>query len=136
MPPMDMPPGPSVGSAFATPQTDVPETIAHETVAHLTQRLMKRQVKLSLAVGAVFVTLLVGLPLLNQMSAATMATRVGPFTVTWLILAILFYPLTWGLSWWFVKGSEDIEEAIVTEERARVAADQKVHSNDTEGEVR
>ncbi len=133
---MDMPPGPSVGSASATSQAGVPETIAHETVAHLTQRLMKRQVKLSLAVGAVFVVLLVGLPLLNQMSAGAMATRVGPFTLTWLILAILFYPLTWALSWWFVKGSEDIEEAIVTEERARVAADRKEHAQDTEGEVR
>ncbi len=133
---MDTPRGPSVGSASATSQAGVPETIAHETVAHLTQRLMKRQVKLSLAVGAVFVILLVGLPLLNQFAVPTMATRVGPFTITWLILAILFYPLTWALSWWFVKGSEDIEEAIVTEERARIAADQNGRPIDTNGEVR
>ncbi len=42
--------------------------------------------------------------------------RVGGFTLTWLILGVLFFPLTWILSSWFVKGTERIDAEIVAEE--------------------
>ncbi len=75
----------------------------------LTRILMKRQAALSLRVAAVFVVLLVAIPLLNLYASSVMATPVGPFSLTWLIVGILFFPLTWVLSTYFVRQSERIE---------------------------
>ena len=80
---------------------------------------MLRQVKLSLAVTSVFVVILLGLPLLNTFAKETMATPFFGISLTWWLLGVLFYPLTWGLSQWFVHGSEKIEADIVREERAK-----------------
>jgi len=79
---------------------------------------MRRQAKLGLRVAAVFVLILIGLPLLNLYLPDVMATHVGGFTLTWLFLAVLFYPVTWLLSWWFVKGSDGIESAIAADYRS------------------
>lgn len=95
---------------------------AHMTtkdVRELTKRLMLRQVKLSLAVTSVFVVILLGLPLLNVFAKDAMATNIGGISLTWWILGVLFYPLTWALSQWFVHGSEKIEADIVREEIGR-----------------
>lgn len=78
---------------------------------------MRRQAKLGLRVAAVFVLILVGLPLLNLYLPETMGTRVGGFSLTWLLLAALFYPVTWLLSWLFVRGSDRIEASIVADYR-------------------
>ena len=84
----------------------------------LTRRIMRRQASLGLRIAAVFVLILVGLPLLNLYLPDVMGTKVGGFSLTWLLLAVLFYPITWLLSWSFVKGSDRIEAAIVAEVRA------------------
>ncbi len=86
--------------------------------AALVRDLMRRQSRLGLRIAAVFVLILVGLPLLNLYLPDAMATHVGGFSLTWLLLAALFYPVTWLLSWSFVRGSDRIEAAIVTEMRA------------------
>ncbi len=78
---------------------------------------MRRQARLGLRIAAVFVLILVGLPLLNLYLPETMGLRVGGFTLTWLLLAILFYPVTWLLSWLFVRGSDRAEDALVAEMR-------------------
>ena len=75
----------------------------------LSRILMKRQAALSLKVTAVFVTILIAVPLLNLYAPSIMATAVGPFSLTWLIVGILFFPLTWVLSTYFVRMSEQIE---------------------------
>ena len=87
----------------------------------LARKIMRRQAALGLRVAAVFVLILVGLPLLNLYLPDVMATKVGGFSLTWLLLAVLFYPITWVLSWSFVKGSDRIEAAIVAELRGVVA---------------
>ena len=74
---------------------------------------MRRQARLALRIAAVFVLILVGLPLLNLYAPEAMAARVGGFTLTWLLLALLFYPVTWILSWLYVRGSDREEDAIV-----------------------
>ncbi len=78
--------------------------------------MMKKQLRLSLSVAAVFVVILVGLPLVNLYLPDLAKARVGGFTLTWLILGVLFFPLTWILSSWFVKGTERIDAEIVAEE--------------------
>lgn len=87
-----------------------------QKASELSKKMMKRQLRLSLAVAFVFIVVLVGLPLLNLYRPQLAKTDVGGFSLTWLILGVLFYPLTWLLSTLFVKGSERIEEKIVREE--------------------
>ena len=87
-----------------------------QKAAELSRRMMKKQLKLSLSVAAIFVIILVGLPLVNLFMPDLARTKVGGFTLTWLILGMLFFPLTWILSSWFVKGTERIDAEIVAEE--------------------
>ncbi len=90
--------------------------------AALARAIMRRQARLGLRVAAVFVLILVGLPLLNLYYPEAMATGIGGFSLTWLLLAVLFYPVTWLLSWLFVRGSDRIEARIVEEMRGRLAS--------------
>jgi uncharacterized membrane protein (DUF485 family) len=87
-----------------------------QKASELSRRMMKKQLRLSLSVAAVFVVILVGLPLENLYLPDLAKARVGGFTLTWLILGVLFFPLTWILSSWFVKGTERIDAEIVAEE--------------------
>jgi len=84
--------------------------------AGLLRRLMRRQAALSLRVAAVFVLLLLGLPLLNLYAPQLAATRVGGFTFSWLFLGVLFYPITWILSAYFVRNSDRIEAELAAAE--------------------
>ena len=88
-----------------------------QKAAELSRRMMKKQLRLSLSVAFVFVIVLVGLPLVNLYMPELAKTRVAGFTLTWLILGVLFFPLTWVLSTWFVKGTEKIDAQIVAEEK-------------------
>lgn len=93
----------------------------------LVRTIMRRQARLGLIIAAVFVLILVGLPLLNLYFPDVMASQVGGFSLTWLLLAALFYPVTWLLSWAFVRGSDRIEAAIVRELHGRVEALTSAH---------
>ncbi|MDB6167100.1 MAG: hypothetical protein JWQ83_2240 [Lacunisphaera sp.] len=74
------------------------------------RRLMRRQLKLSVACAAAFLVALLGMPLLNYFAPALMATRVAGFTLSWLILGILFFPFVWIISWRFIRRSIALEE--------------------------
>ena len=71
--------------------------------------LMRRQLCLSIACAAAFLVALLGLPLANYFAPALMATRVGGFTLTWLILGVLFFPYVWLISGVFIKRSLKLE---------------------------
>src|SRR4051812_19064837 len=78
--------------------------------ARLARRLMRRQAGLSLRAAAVFAVLLLGLPLFNAYLPHVANGGVeGGFTLTWLVLGVLFYPITVALSFYFVKHSDRIE---------------------------
>jgi len=79
------------------------------------RHIMRRQAALSLRVAAVFVLLLVALPLANLYLPDLMGTKISGFTLTWLILAVLFYPITWLLSAYFVKTSEEVESSLAAD---------------------
>lgn len=83
-------------------------------------RLMREQLRLSIACALAFVTALVALPLLNYLAPDLMATRVGGFTLSWLILGVLFFPYVWLLSWIFIRRSLALEasEAAAAKEEA------------------
>jgi uncharacterized membrane protein (DUF485 family) len=77
------------------------------------QGLMKRQLKLSIACAMAFILLLFGLPLANYFAPDLMALRVGGFTLTWLILGVLFFPYVWVIAKWFIVRSISLENAEV-----------------------
>lgn len=75
--------------------------------------LMRRQLQLSVACAAAFLVLLIGMPLLNYFAPALMATRVGGFTLSWLVLGVLFFPFVWIISYIFIRRSIALEDAEV-----------------------
>lgn len=77
--------------------------------------LMRRQLRLSIACAGTFLVALLGLPLLNYFLPEAMATRVFGFTLTWLILGVLFFPFVWVIAFVFIKRSISLEEAEVNE---------------------
>src|SRR5207248_6411627 len=79
---------------------------SHEMLAHL---VMRKQAALSIKIAAIFLTILFGLPLVNQFLPKVADTPVLGFTATWLFLGVLFYPLTWLLSWVFINQSDRLE---------------------------
>jgi len=90
------------------------------------RRLMRRQLRLSIACAVTFLIALLGLPLLNYFFPEAMATRVFGFTLTWFILGVLFFPFVWIISYVFIKRSIALEEEEVaavseaTEESGKV----------------
>ena len=77
---------------------------------HFLHTLMRRQLKLSIACAAAFLVVLLGLPLANYFAPQLMATRVFGFTLTWLVLGVLFFPAVWAISWIFIRRSIWLEE--------------------------
>ena len=86
--------------------------------------LMARQLKLSVACAGTFLIALLGLPLLNYFAPGLMATRVLGFTLTWLILGVLFFPFVWVIAWVFIRRSIALEETEVSEVNRRDAETQ------------
>jgi uncharacterized membrane protein (DUF485 family) len=80
--------------------------------------LMRRQLRLSIACAAAFLVALLGLPLLNYFLPEAMAVRVGGFTLTWLLLGVLFFPFVWIISFLFIRRSIALEEAEVEEAKS------------------
>lgn len=80
--------------------------------------LMRRQLKLSIACAGAFIILLFGLPIMNFLAPALMGIRVGGFTLSWLILGVLFFPYVWIIAKIFINRSIALENAEV-----RVAAE-------------
>jgi len=74
-------------------------------------RLMREQLRLSIACALAFAVALIALPLLNYLRPELMAARVGGSTLSWLILGVLFFPYVWLLSWIFIRRSLALEAA-------------------------
>jgi uncharacterized membrane protein (DUF485 family) len=74
-------------------------------------RLMRRQLRLSIACAATFAVVLLGMPLLNYFFPELMAKRVAGFTLSWLVLGVLFFPFVWAIAWTFIKRSIALEDA-------------------------
>jgi hypothetical protein len=46
-----------------------------------------------------------------------MARRVGGFTLSWLVLGVLFFPFVWAIAWMFIRRSIRLETQEVDEVR-------------------
>ncbi len=77
---------------------------------HFLRSLMRRQLRLSSACAATFLVVLLGLPFLNYYAPDLMATRVAGFTLSWLVLGVLFFPFVWAISYVFIRRSIRLED--------------------------
>lgn len=77
--------------------------------------LMRRQLVLSITCASAFMVALFGLPILNYLYPALMATRVAGFTLTWLLLGVVAFPAVWIISWIFIRRSLRLENDEVAE---------------------
>jgi uncharacterized membrane protein (DUF485 family) len=80
--------------------------------------LMRRQLSLSIACAGTFLVALLGLPLLNYFAPELMAKRVAGFTLTWLMLGVLFFPFVWVIAYVFIRRSISLENSEVAEVKA------------------
>ena len=99
-----------------------PPDIHSESFLHL---LMRRQLKLSIACALTFLLALLGLPLANYYLPDLMAARVAGFTLTWLVLGVLFFPFVWIISYVFIRRSIALEKSEVDEVNRRDAETQR-----------
>src|SRR5258708_21726101 len=83
--------------------------VPEESHARLAHEVMRKQAALSIRIAAIFSVIPFGLPLVNLFLPKVADTPVLGFTATWLFLGVLFYPLTWLLSWIFINQSDRIE---------------------------
>lgn len=81
--------------------------------ARLAHAVMRRQAALSLRVAGVFILLVFGLPLVNFYLPGIANAPAFGFTTTWLFLGVLFFPITWLLSAYFIRQSDRIEAECV-----------------------
>lgn len=88
------------------PSTSREDTIHSEAFL---RALMRRQLRLSIGCALAFLVALLGLPLANYLAPDLMAMRIGGFTLTWLILGVLFFPYVWIISGYFIKRSLKLE---------------------------
>lgn len=82
-----------------------------EQQGRLARAVMRRQGRLSLGVAAIFLGLLMALPLVNALHPDAAATPVGGIPANWAFLGIAFYPIAVALSVAFVRRSDAIEAA-------------------------
>lgn len=105
----------------ATMSNHVDQVLNPERDRALLGRVMRRQVRLSLGVASVFLGIVLLLPVFNLYYPELASQKIGGFTLTWLILGVLFYPITWGLSAIFIRKSNALEDAIERDEKSGVA---------------
>ena len=95
-----------------------PPVPSREDVVHsesFLRSLMRRQLALSISCAATFMVALLGLPLLNYFAPQLMATRIAGFTLSWLVVGVLFFPFVWVISFVFIKRSIALEDDEVAQ---------------------
>ena len=110
-------------SFMNTPHPAPPPDIHSESFLH---SLMRRQLKLSIACAGAFLIALLGMPLINYFFPEAMAVRVFGFTLTWLVLGVLFFPFVWVIAWVFIRRSIALEEEEVAEVQRRKGAEENL----------
>src|SRR5947199_132367 len=96
----------------SAPADDALQEIAEQTPYGeiLLEDLIRRQLRLGISVAAVFLVILLGLPLMNLGFPGLVQMHVLGLPMSWLALAILIYPFVWVLAWYFVVTSRKYED--------------------------
>lgn len=76
--------------------------------------LIRRQRSLSISVAATFLLLLLGLPLFNLLFPQLGALPVLGLPLSWLLLAVLIYPVLWLLAHYYVTTSRKYEDEFIS----------------------
>ena len=94
------------------PADEALQEIAEQTAYGevLLQDLVRRQLRLGLSVAAVFLVILLGLPLMNLLFPELMQMRLLGLPMAWLALAVLVYPFVWALAVYFVSTARKYED--------------------------
>ena len=71
--------------------------------------LLRSQLRPGLALLAVVLLALGGLPVLFVLLPEVAAYPVGPVTVAWLILGVAVFPALFAAAWWHVRTAERVE---------------------------
>jgi uncharacterized membrane protein (DUF485 family) len=79
--------------------------------------LMRRQLRLSICCAATFLVALLSLPLVNYFAPDLMNSSVAGFTLSWLILGVLFFPFVCLISRIFISRSRRLEQEEIEEAR-------------------
>lgn len=72
--------------------------------------LIRRQFTLSLTVAVAFLILLFGLPLFNLLFPELGALPILGLPLSWLLLAVLIYPVLWVLAYYYVTTARTFED--------------------------
>ena len=100
-------------------------TLNPEETRALAKNVMHRQAGLSIGVASLFLVIVLGLPLFNFYKADTAAISISGYPFTWLLLGVLFFPITWLMSYFFVKRSDKLEAQTVAEIKATIGTNGK-----------
>ncbi|MGZ8801113.1 MAG: hypothetical protein ACXWZL_00450 [Mycobacterium sp.] len=79
----------------------------------LVRGLVRAQLGLALRLAAVMVCLIGAIPLLNAVFPGLGAVTVFGIRLNWLLLAVLAYPLLYGIGWFYVRLAEQAERDFV-----------------------
>lgn len=84
--------------------------------------LKRRQLGLSIGCALAFLVVLLAMPALNYLAPAWMGREVGGFTLSWLVLGVLFFPFVWVVAWVFIRRSMRLEASEVARAREGMEA--------------
>ena len=98
------------------PKDNLSPQIHSESFLH---EMMQRQLRLSLFCAALFLIAILALPLLNYFFPEFMSESIGGFTLSWLILGVLFFPVVWAIAWFFIRRSIAFEQSIVKKNKEK-----------------
>lgn len=79
----------------------------------LVRGLVRAQLGLALRLAAVVVCLIGAIPLLNAAFPGLGAITAFGIRLNWLVLAVLAYPLLYGIGWFYVRLAEQAERDFV-----------------------
>jgi uncharacterized membrane protein (DUF485 family) len=84
--------------------------------------LKRRQLGLSIGCALAFLVVLLAMPAVNYLAPEWMGRDVAGFTLSWLILGVLFFPFVWVVAWVFIRRSIRLEESEVARARQGTGA--------------
>ncbi|MBE2212644.1 MAG: DUF485 domain-containing protein [Opitutaceae bacterium] len=100
---------------MSAPQAPTDDVVHSESFL---RSLMRRQLVLSITCASAFLVVLFGLPVANYVAPDLMATRIAGFTLSWLLLGVLFFPAVWVISFYFIRRSIWLENDEVEQARS------------------